>query len=61
MSDVCDRYLIRAKSTAENQYAFLRSAIGDAIQRQGWKVEQITFVTGSRSVNKQDLRKNLKF
>jgi hypothetical protein len=61
MSDVCDRYLIRAKLTAENQYASLRSAISDAIQRQGWKVEQISFVTGSRSVNKQDLEKNLKF
>jgi hypothetical protein len=33
MSDVCDRYLIRAKSksTAENQYASLRSVISDAI------------------------------
>jgi hypothetical protein len=61
MSDVCDRYLLRVKSTAENQYASLRSAISEAIHRQGWKVEQISFVTGSRSVNKQDLRENLKF
>jgi hypothetical protein len=35
--------------------------MSEAIQRQGWKVEQISFVTGSRSVNKQDLNKNLKF
>ena len=28
---------------------------------QVWKVEQISFITGTRSVNKQDLRKNLKF
>ena len=61
MSDVYNRYLIRAKSTSENQYASLGSVISDVIHRQGWKVEQISFVTGSRSVNKQDLRKNLKF
>jgi hypothetical protein len=61
MSDICDRYLIRAKSTAENQYASLRSAISTVIQRQGWKVEQISFITGARSVDKQDLSKNLKF
>jgi hypothetical protein len=61
MSDVCDRYLIRAKSTAENQYASLRSVISTVIQRHGWKVEQISFITGARSVDKQDLSKNLKF
>ena len=60
-SDVCDRYLTRAKRTAEDQYASLRSAISETIQCQGWKVEQITFITGARSVNKQDLSKNLKF
>jgi hypothetical protein len=61
MSDVCDRFLTRAKRTAEDQYASLRSAISEAIQRQGWKVEQVSFITGARSVNKQDLSKNLKF
>ncbi len=39
----------------------LRSAMSVAIQRQAWKVEQISFITGARSVNKQDLSKNLKF
>ena len=53
--------LLRAKLTAENQYASLRSALSDAIRRQSWKVEQISFVTGSLCVNKQDLRSNLKF
>ena len=48
MSDVCERYLVRAKSTSENQYASLRSAISTVIQRQGWKVEQISFITGAR-------------
>jgi hypothetical protein len=61
MSDVCDRYLIRTKSTAENQYASLRGSISTVIQCQGWKVEQISFITGARSVDKQDLSKNLKF
>ncbi len=31
--DITDQYLIRAKSTAENQYASLRSAFSDAIHR----------------------------
>jgi hypothetical protein len=61
MSDVCERYLVRVKSTAENHYASLRSVISTVIQRQGWKVEQISFITGARSVDKQDLSKNLKF
>jgi hypothetical protein len=38
-----------------------RNTISVAIHRQGWKVEQISFVTVSRSMNKQDLKKNLKF
>jgi hypothetical protein len=61
MSDVCDRYLIRAKSTVENQYVSLRSVTSTVIQSQGCKVEQISFITGARSMNKQDLSKNLKF
>jgi hypothetical protein len=50
-----------AKSTVENQYESLRVTISTVIQRQDWKVEQISFITGARSVDKQDLRKNLKF
>jgi hydrogenase maturation factor HypF (carbamoyltransferase family) len=61
MSDITDQYLLRAKLAAENQYVSLRSALSDAIHRQVWKVELISFATGSRSVNEQDLRKNLKF
>ncbi len=61
MSDVCERYLVRVKSTTENQYASLRSAISTVIQRQGWKVKQISFITGARSVDKRYLSKNLKF
>jgi hypothetical protein len=35
MSDVCDRYLVKVKSTSENQYASLRGAISTVIHRQG--------------------------
>ena len=48
MSDVCDHYLTRAKLTAENQYVSLRNVISEVIQRQGWKVEQIIFITDTR-------------
>ncbi len=61
MSDVFDRYLIRTRSTVVNQYASLRSTISTVIHRQDGKVEQISFITGARSVDKQDLSKNLKF
>ena len=61
MSDCCEHYLVRAKQTVDSQYASLRSAIGTVIQRQGWKVDQVSFITGARSVDKQDFRKNLKF
>ena len=46
MSDVCDQYLVRAKREAEDQYASLRSALSGARQRAGWKVEQVSFITG---------------
>jgi hypothetical protein len=40
---------------------FLRRALGVTLQYQGWKFEEIIFIVGSRSLNEQDLRKNLKF
>jgi hypothetical protein len=49
------------KSTVENQYVSLRIVISTVIQNQDWKVEQVSFITGARSVDKQDLSKNLKF
>ena len=57
----CEHYLVRVKNTAENQYASLRSAISTVIQRQSWKVDQVSFITGARSVDKQDFRNNMKF
>ena len=61
MSDVTDQYLIRARSRVEDQYTSLRWTLGVTLHHQGWKVEQINFIAGSRSLNEQDLRKNLKF
>ncbi len=61
MSDCCEHYLVRVKKTADNQYASLRSAISAVVQSQGWKVDQVSFITDARSVDKQDFRKNLKF
>jgi len=61
MSDCCEHYLVRAKNTSENQYASPRRAIGTVIQQQGWKVDQVSFITGARSVDKRDFSKNMKF
>ena len=60
MSDVTDQYFTRARSRVENQYESLKRVLGVTIQHQGWKVEQISFIAGSRSLNEQDLRKNFK-
>ena len=59
MSDVTDQYLLWVRLKTEEQYVSLRSTLNEAIRHQGCKVEQISFITGSRSVNEQDLRKNL--
>ena len=31
------------------------------MQSQGWKVEQVSFITGARSFNEKELKKNLTF
>ena len=62
MSDCTDQYLTRDKTKTNNQYESLLRALRDTLQYQGgWQVEQISFIAGSRSLNEQDLRKNLKF
>ncbi len=61
MSDVTDQYLTRVRSRTENQYESLKRTLGVTLQYQGCQVEQIIFIPGSRSLNEQDLRKNLKF
>ena len=61
MSDVTIHYIVRAKRVAEAQYTSLRSALAITTQRQGWKVEQFSFITGTRSLNEEELKKNLTF
>jgi hypothetical protein len=50
MSNVTNHYIVRAKRAAETQYASLRSALVITMQRQGWKVEQVSFIAGARSL-----------
>ena len=61
MSDVCDQYVVRPKHEAEDQYVSLHRALSRTMQREGWKVEQVSFITGARSVNEEDFSKNMKF
>ena len=39
----------------------LRIVISEVMQRTGWKVTQVRFITGARLVNKKDFSKNMKF
>ena len=61
MSNVTNHYIVRAKRAAETQYASLRSALVITMQRQGWKVEQVSFIEGARSLNEEELKKNLAY
>ena len=61
MSDVTIHYVVRVKRVAEAQYASLRSALTMTMHRQGWKVEQVSFIAGSWSLNEEELKKNLTF
>ncbi len=57
MSDVTSQYIVGAKCVAEAQYASLRLALAMTMQRQGWKVDQVSFITGAE----EELKKNLTF
>ncbi len=61
MPEVTNRSIVRAKREADEQYESLRSALGKTMQRQGWMVEQISFVAGARSLNEEELKKNLEY
>ena len=45
MSDVTNHYIVSAKRVTEVQYTSLRSTLAITVQRQGWKVEQVSFIT----------------
>ncbi len=61
MSDVTENYLTRVKGKEEGQYVSLKSVLERSIGPQGWGVKQVRFITGARSLNEEDLRKNLGF
>jgi hypothetical protein len=61
MSDVTIHYVVNAKRVAEAQYTSLKSALSMTMQRQGWKVEQVSFIAGARSLNEKELKENLNF
>jgi hypothetical protein len=61
ISDVTSHYIVRTKHVAESQYASLRSALVITMERQGWKVEQVNFIAGARSLNEEELKKNLTY
>ena len=61
MSDITSHYIVRAKRVAEAQYASLKSALAITMQRHGWKVEQVSFIAGARSLNEEELKKNLAY
>jgi hypothetical protein len=59
MSDVTSQYIVRAKRVTEAQNGSLRSSLAMTMQRQGWKVDQVSFIEGARSLNEEELKKNL--
>ncbi len=61
MSDVTNHYILRSKRVTETQYVSLRSALVITMERQGWKVEQVNFITGASSLNEEEIKKNLAY
>ncbi len=61
MSDITSHYIIRAKHMTEVQYTSLRSALAITMQRQGWKVEQVSFIAGVRSLTEEEIKKKLAY
>ena len=57
MSDVTNQYIVRVKRVSETQYTSLRSELAITMQRQGWRVEQVSFVAGVWSLNEEELKK----
>jgi hypothetical protein len=63
MSDVTNHYtmIVRVKRVPEAQYVSLGSALPITMQCQGWKVEQVSFIAGARSLNEEELKRNLTY
>ena len=61
MSDITNRYVVRAKCVPEGQYVSFRSELSKTMQRPGWIVEQVSFIVGVWSLNEKEIKKNLEF
>ena len=61
MSDVIKIYLTLTKDKTEGQSATLKSALERSLDPKGWVLKQVSFISGARSLNERDLRKNLVF
>ena len=61
MSDVINHYIVRGKRETETQYESLRSALAKTMQRQDWMVQQVSFFTEVRSLNEEELKRNLEY
>ena len=59
--DSTNQYIVRAIRVTESQYTSLRSALTITMQRLGWRVEQVSFIAGARSLNEEDLKTNLAY
>ena len=55
MSDVTNQCIVGAKIVAEEQHLSLRSVLSKTMQRQGWKVEQVSVIAGARSLNEEEI------
>ena len=50
----------RALRTTKNQYNSLYTALTKKIQRDAWEVKKVSFIEGTRSLNEDHLKANLK-
>ncbi len=58
MSVVTSHYVVNDKHVAEAQYVSFRSALVMTMHRQGWKVEQVRFIAGARSLNEKEFKED---
>ena len=61
MSDVTRHCTVRVKHVVESQYASLRSRLAITMQRQGWNVQQVSFIAGELSLHEEEFKKTLTF
>jgi hypothetical protein len=48
-------------TTTESQFEFIKSALEQTLNLQGWTVNQRSFISGARSLNEKDSHDNLTY